>query len=157
MYASLVQEKGGHVLSIAYLSSASRAYTDEDLARLLTSIRGNNARLGITGILLYSNSQFMQVLEGPDEAVRACYAVIAVDPRHFGVQMLSVESITERRYPGWRMGYRALTDSFSRSIPGYDDFFHQQQSPTNVSETAERARRLLDWFRDNSLPVSQAS
>ncbi|WP_187270524.1 BLUF domain-containing protein [Lacisediminihabitans profunda] len=145
------------MLSIAYLSSASRAYSDEDLARLLTSIRGNNARLGITGILLYDNSQFIQVLEGPDEAVRACYAVIAVDPRHFGVRMLSVEPITERRYPSWRMGYRALTDRFSRSIPGYDDFFHQPQSPTNGSETAERARRLLDWFRDSSLPVGQKS
>jgi hypothetical protein len=153
----MVQEREGHLLSIAYLSSASRAYTDGDLARLLTRVRVKNARLGITGILLYSNSQFMQVLEGPDAAVRDCYAGIAVDPRHFGVQMLSAEPITERRYPSWRMGYRALNDSFSRSIPGYDDFFHQQQSPTNTSETAERARRLLDWFRDNSLPFSKAS
>ncbi|MBC7762586.1 BLUF domain-containing protein [Lacisediminihabitans sp. H27-G8] len=145
------------MISIAYLSSATRAYTDEELAQLLTSIRENNARQGITGILLYSNSQFMQVLEGPDDAIRACYAIISVDPRHHGVQLLSVEVIAERRYPSWRMGFRALTDSSSRSIPGYDDFFHQQKSPMPASEAAERARGLLDWFRDNSLPVGQAS
>lgn len=148
------------MLSIAYLSSAARAFADEELARLLTSIRENNARLGLTGILLYSNGQFMQVLEGPEEAVRARFAVIAEDPRHTGVQFLSAERITERHYPNWRMGYRALTESFSRSVPGFDDFFTERQAPTietdpdSESESAQRARRLLEWFRDNSLPVA---
>ena len=49
---------------LIYLSSATEMFTKEKLLALLEQSRPNNARLGITGILLYSNGNFMQTLEG---------------------------------------------------------------------------------------------
>lgn len=135
------------MLSVLYLSSASIPYSDDDLAALLTTSRENNARLGLTGILLYRNGQFMQVLEGPEDAVNARFAVIAADPRHRGVQKLVTDSIAERQFPSWAMGFRPLTDTLVKQIPGYDDFFEAPQSERSLPETATRARLLLEWFR----------
>ena len=37
---------------------------------------------GVTGLLVYSHTMFLQFLEGPKAAVTNCYARIARDPRH---------------------------------------------------------------------------
>lgn len=46
--------------------------------------RTNNERAGITGMLLYKDGNFMQLLEGEKEAVLRLHKNIIVDPRHKG-------------------------------------------------------------------------
>ncbi len=55
---------------LVYVSSAVRPFSRVDLDDLLATSRANNARVGITGMLLYKDGNFMQVLEGDEEAVR---------------------------------------------------------------------------------------
>jgi len=59
---------------------------------------------GITGILCYSDSLYLQVLEGGRDEVCELYNAIAADTRHTHVRILSYEEITERRFGGWTMG-----------------------------------------------------
>jgi hypothetical protein len=135
---------------MAYLSSASFPYSDDDLATLLMNSRANNGRAGVTGMLLFRDGQFLQVLEGPDEAVRERYGRIAADPRHRDVHKLMEETIAERHFPSWTMGYRAVTDTLADAIPGYVDFFGARSARLDLSEKASRARLLLEWFRHHS-------
>jgi len=130
------------MLSTVYTSSATYPFTDDDLAVLLMNSRANNARAGLTGVLLHQDGQFMQVLEGPDEVVLARYEVIAADPRHGDVQVVSQEAIEQRRFPEWTMGYRAVTDTTAEDLPGFDDFF---TAPTagQRSATAARVQELV--------------
>jgi hypothetical protein len=138
------------VLSMAYLSSASYEHSDDDLANLLLHSRANNARNGLTGMLLFRDGQFLQILEGPEDAVRDRYARIAADPRHHGVHKLMDTAVTERQFPQWTMGYRALTDTTVDALPGYEDFFRSRSARLPLPQTGSRARLLLEWFRHHS-------
>ena len=51
---------------LVFTSVATRKIIDEDLKRLLAKSRQNNLALNITGMLLYLDPYFMQILEGDD-------------------------------------------------------------------------------------------
>jgi len=72
---------------------------------ILSSCRANNPRMGITGVLCYSDHSFMQVLEGGRDAVSALYGQILRDQRHRDVTLLHYEEVSERSFGGWTMGH----------------------------------------------------
>ena len=57
------------MIQVAYVSRAVQPMSSEDLLRLLQQCRANNSELGITGMLVYGNGTFLQVLEGEVGAV----------------------------------------------------------------------------------------
>ncbi|WP_299042758.1 BLUF domain-containing protein [uncultured Tateyamaria sp.] len=75
------------------------------LSDILNTARRNNARDGLTGMLIYHNDRFLQVLEGPDAAVEDCLRRIEVDERHRRMRPLLSEQVTERLFTRWRMGF----------------------------------------------------
>jgi hypothetical protein len=132
-----------------YTSTATRDLTDDDLAELLRQCVRNNERSGLTGMLLHRDGRFMQVLEGPDDAVRDVFAVIAADDRHAEVRLLLDESITERAFPAWKMAFRTVDDETVRSLHGYDDFLDRPAEAAARPDAPSRARWLLEWFRSH--------
>lgn len=106
---------------LVYASSATRPFSEADLSDLLETSRENNARLGITGMLLYKDGNFMQVLEGEEETVRALYEKIGTDPRHDGAITLHQSFAQERQFPDWSMGFRNLDSPELRTVPGYSE------------------------------------
>jgi hypothetical protein len=54
------------MIQISYLSQASAPMSADQLIALLMQCRTNNAERGLTGMLLYGNGTFLQVLEGED-------------------------------------------------------------------------------------------
>ena len=71
-----------------YTSTATRHMTDDDLAELLGQCIRNNEQTGLTGLLLHRDGRFMQVLEGPHDAVESVFAAIEADERHTDVRLL---------------------------------------------------------------------
>lgn len=61
--------------------------------------------MGVTGALVYTRSNFAQILEGPDEAVDALMAKIARDPRHDHVTVVDVQRPAERIFDHWSLAY----------------------------------------------------
>ncbi len=59
-----------------------QAAVEGGAARLLLTCRSGNAGRGVTGALLYQESNVMQVLEGDRRVVEALYQVILRDRRH---------------------------------------------------------------------------
>ncbi|WP_426059890.1 BLUF domain-containing protein [Hymenobacter sp. B1770] len=88
---------------LLYRSRATTLPTEADLQRLLDQSREWNAEASITGLLLYSNGRYVQVLEGPQTEVQALYARILRDPRHTQVATLSEGLGPARRFAAWRM------------------------------------------------------
>lgn len=95
------------MIRLLYISTARKQLTPEELAQILNASRRNNARVGVTGLLIVGGRRFLQALEGPEEAVMATYNRIDKDPRHFAVVQLTREVITERQFPRWIMGVQA--------------------------------------------------
>jgi hypothetical protein len=89
---------------LLYASNTSRDVSQAVLDDVLAASRRNNARDGVTGMLLYLDGGFMQVLEGEGAAVGAAYARIAKDKRHWNTQVL-LDRQAPRAFADWTMGF----------------------------------------------------
>lgn len=96
---------------LVYVSSASPRFADGDLDLILEASRRNNPSCDVTGMLLFADGNFFQVLEGPAEAVQTTFARIGGDPRHNGIIRLLEAPIEARNFPDWTMGFRRLDKS----------------------------------------------
>lgn len=143
--------RGTLVLSIAYVSAANDPVSDGDIALLLTTSRANNERDGITGALLYHRGRFIQILEGPDEMVRARFDVIAADPRHRSVQVMRDQVGVSRQFPGWTMGFRPLSDESVQQLEGFEDFFGRR-GKARIEHSENEAQQFLEWLGEYWLP-----
>lgn len=73
------------------------------LAGILSAARRNNPRYGITGALICRHDVYLQLIEGPADAIDALYATIREDDRHFDVRLLLTETVDDRLFPAWSM------------------------------------------------------
>ena len=94
---------------LLYSSSAPKKFDDESLHELLEISRANNAKAGVSGMLLYADGNFIQYIEGEETAVRALYSRIIQDPRHRNHIVLSDGETDTRMFPDWTMGFRGLS------------------------------------------------
>jgi hypothetical protein len=104
---------------IIYMSHARAPFTSAQLHQLLLLARRRNTELAITGILLYGNERFMQVLEGEEAAVRALYALIRQDPRHQHVIAYADKPIPARTFPEWAMAFQPNSPQQALGMGGY--------------------------------------
>lgn len=93
------------VYQVLYQSNAVSSMTEPELRTMLLQARSYNAQHHLTGILLYSDGRFVQLLEGEEQAVRQLYAKIQRDPRHSQVVTVSEGPGPGRRFADWSMGF----------------------------------------------------
>ncbi|MEI8021448.1 MAG: diguanylate phosphodiesterase [Schlesneria sp.] len=134
------------LIHLIYSSTANQKFTESDLIDLLSKARAKNARLGITGMLLYTNDSFFQVLEGEAEQVDALADRISHDPRHTGLITIIREPIAKRAFGEWTMGYASVSQIDVGEIVGINDFF---ASATCFGQlNPGRAKKLLAAFKE---------
>jgi acylphosphatase len=127
-------------------ASTALALSAAEISALLDQCRRKNATLGVTGMLLYQNGSFLQVLEGEREAVDQLFEKISADPRHARVTKIVEEPIAERAFANWSMGYPRISSQELASIPGLNDFFGASRSYMDLGEG--RAKVLLAAFKE---------
>lgn len=103
------------VCRLIYASYPNLAFgsSREMAADLLPRSALNNARDGITGMLVTDEEFFLQVLEGERQPVSDTFLRIAQDHRHGSVAILSVSDAENRLFPNWSL--TALDSSQTRS------------------------------------------
>ncbi len=131
------------LVDLSYVSAASRRFDEGDLKALLVATRARNARRSLTGMLLYHEGSFLQVLEGPAATVDEAFERIARDPRHERVTVLRRRSIDERSFAEWHM---AFVNAEALALEGFSDFLVSGRLPSGVSARG-RLERILDGFR----------
>lgn len=101
----------GPRLRSAMYKSRCRSVANLDLIEsILESSTKNNPKDSITGVLVATETHFLQVLEGEFEALNATLERISRDPRHHEIQMISFGEIEERRFGNWGMHGIGLFD-----------------------------------------------
>jgi hypothetical protein len=78
-------------------------FDDATLNAILHAARRLNKRDRITGALIARRDVYLQLLEGPHEAVTACYSRILRDGRHVEVACLLFGATHARLFPDWDM------------------------------------------------------
>lgn len=103
------------MIQICYISTARPTVVPADVDAILAVSRRNNQRVRVTGLLLYNGKRFLQLLEGPVDAVEATYRRIAADPRHFALVRLSERTIEAREFGDWDMTFQRFAGALDRS------------------------------------------
>lgn len=93
------------LIELSYLSEAVSDFSFLGLIRLLDSARRFNKNNGVTGILLYDNQQFGQIIEGERADVMKAWRRIQDDKRHHRIELLEIREIAERSYPNWLLRF----------------------------------------------------
>ena len=106
------------LFQILYVSTAARDLPELELNAILASSRRNNAFNSISGMLLFLDQNFIQVLEGPTEAVERTFRTIQNDLRHRGVAILLRRSIVARDFKNWSMGFERLDHLEGKVLEG---------------------------------------
>jgi hypothetical protein len=114
---------------LVYTSVAVAPCSEVDLIQLLEQSRNSNKTTDITGILLYIQGKFIQVLEGEKTAVNKLYTKIVGDVRHKKVTIVIEGDSKERMFKGWSMGFKKLGSQQFESLSGFadmDEFFNNK-------------------------------
>jgi hypothetical protein len=130
----------GHLI---YTSRAIKPFNADDLKALLQIARANNTKLEITGILLYIDQTFFQILEGEIEKINTLFAKIKLDIRHDKIIEIISEPINKRTFPDWSMGFVTITDN-NLEVEGINNFFSTGEILQNL--TISRSRKILEAF-----------
>ena len=126
--------------------SFPKALEDQDyeIGRIIQSSIRNNRLVSITGMLLVKNDSFLQVLEGPEVAVRAAYQRILADTRHIGARLLH-QGLAERRlFADWNMCAHRLSKADDAILETLDKGLALDPAALD----GDRALKLLNAVRD---------
>jgi Sensors of blue-light using FAD len=95
------------MFSLIYTSKEQQKFAPRDLKKLLVSARIRNSETGVTGMLVYQDGTFLQVLEGKEEAVEEIFSRIERDTRHGDIRVLSRNVSRPKRpmFGEWSMGF----------------------------------------------------
>ena len=145
---------------IIYASAATHEVSSAELQALLATARANNLANGVTGMLLYCDLSFFQILEGPGTEIERVFTRIAADPRHHSITRIIKEPIPQRAFSEWSMAYAGTSKSDLQSIDGLNDFFIGATCLNQMD--LGRSKKLLKafskgrWRQNLSGPVKPA-
>lgn len=137
------------LVSLVYVSSAAREFQPPELIDILRTARMNNERLHVTGMLLYKDGNFMQVLEGPGQAITQLLGSIERDDRHRGMIVLIKKAIEQRQFAQWCMAFRDLNDLSADDQAGYSSFLAGSLLDQEFRAKPDRCYKLLLHFKNN--------
>jgi hypothetical protein len=134
------------MIHLIYVSSATRPMGEQDLLDLLEQSRSRNLRQQVTGMLVYRDGAFLQVLEGESADVQDIYRSIVMDNRNTGHYLIAKEEITDRNFSNWSMGFKDLTKYPADQLEGYSDILVKGASPDKIAKYKDMAVSLLLHF-----------
>ena len=88
---------------LIYVSQAVSGLEYPDLVEILDKYERNNRKVGITGMLGFGDSMFLQVLEGSRRLVSQTYNRILLDKRHANAELIDFSEIEYRDFGVWSM------------------------------------------------------
>jgi hypothetical protein len=89
-----------------YISRERVPFDAPQLMELLKRAKEENDLREVTGLLLYHEGQFVQMLEGERRDVAQVMSRVAADNRHHDIlRVIDEHSPFGRVFPGWSMGF----------------------------------------------------
>lgn len=110
--------------TVTYTSLARLDLQEADLEDIHRSAREQNALDGITGLLVFNGTHFLQIIEGSESAIEDLIERLRKDPRHTGFEIRDRRKVDARSFPDWSMemvrvkaSYFEARDTISDRIP----------------------------------------
>ena len=134
---------------VIYHSKGRASVSFPDIEGILAASRANNAAAGITGVLIFADGAFLQVLEGERDAVLRLLGKIACDDRHQGIMVMSAAEIDSRDFERWTMAYLDAGGADLAAWAGLDG----AQDVTGLTEELRRMPSHISGFLEGIVEV----
>lgn len=135
-----------NIIHIVYVSFSRNQLSELELDELLSEIRPKNLANGVTGLLLYNDEIFIQVIEGETDTIRTLYDRLQNDNRHTNIVKILEESIDQRSFPEWSMGYQKLSKEDSKDLPGFTDVMSSNDIREALKQSSQAIVDLIVKF-----------
>jgi hypothetical protein len=110
--------------SLTYTSLARLDLQTSDLEDIHRSARELNALDGITGLLVFNGTHFLQIIEGAHDAIDDLLGRLRRDSRHSGLEVRDERKVARRSFPDWSMelvrvkaGYFEAKETITERLP----------------------------------------
>ncbi len=138
------------ILQLIYMSNLVDG-NEMVIPAILESARRNNTKNGVTGMLLYGDGSFVQVLEGDPEQVRQTFECIRNDPRHTAFFKLDELQVKQREFDKWSMGYLKLSSLELKNLPELASLFQVKSGEVARRVAPGLAQAILKSFGNRVL------
>jgi hypothetical protein len=142
----------GQLYSLIYKSRCIDLADLDLVESILESSIGNNSADGITGVLLLTETHFLQVLEGEFESINATFQRIALDTRHDMLQLISFTEIKERKFSNWAMHGIGILDINRELKVRLCLEFGEDKGCLRLPTTAQKTLNLLEILLSEKSP-----
>ena len=88
---------------LIYASRSNPILDGSEVYSLLATSKRNNKEHALTGVLLYGQGYFLQVLEGNRDEVNRLFQRIVADQRHDDVRIIEAVNTGGREFSQWSM------------------------------------------------------
>lgn len=132
---------------LIYISQATRKMSSEDLMSIQKIAKTNNETMDVTGSLFYNGGWFLQVLEGPIEALNTLYKKIEKDPRHKNSRIIHSEPAKFRTFTRWSMNMTNLDDRQADKYDALVEVIEAAKADRKIG-AASPAVTLLKMFKN---------
>ncbi|HKL35931.1 MAG TPA: BLUF domain-containing protein [Salegentibacter sp.] len=106
--------------AISYVSTVNPALSESEIQAALDFSKDWNNNNNITGILLYSQGNFFQVLEGQEQLLKELFERIKLDERHHNIITIFQKPIPDVQFDGYEADFISLDDHFQqKNIESY--------------------------------------
>jgi hypothetical protein len=89
--------------TLSYSSRARIDLSDDDLNDIHQTARHLNALDGITGLLVFDGSRFLQIVEGDEGAIDDLLDRLRSDRRHSSIEVRDARFVSRRSFSDWSM------------------------------------------------------
>jgi len=93
------------IFHLVYISEAAADISYTDIRNILEVSRHRNLEDGITGLLIFRDGYFLQLLEGDEKKVRATLGRIIKDDRNNSLRILMETTGMDRLFKDWTMAF----------------------------------------------------
>lgn len=104
---------------LIYCSRPHVEMTRDDIEQILSACQRNNPLVHVTGMLLFTASSFLQLLEGSRLGVNERFQKISGDPRHRDVEVIGAGPIDLRLFDRWSMHYISQCEPMTSTLSRY--------------------------------------
>ena len=94
-----------YLVRMIYVSRPVKEPSSDVLEPILGTATIENARHDLTGLLVFDDKHYLQVLEGGRTAVSHLLGNLYKDPRHTDLVVLEFDYIHQRQFPQWTMQF----------------------------------------------------
>lgn len=123
------------IYQLMYFSCAETGLERQDIDDIVATAQTANRKYDISGFLTFNGTEFLQFLEGTEEAVTQLMNNIELDKRHHSVVTIEAGHAESRRFPGWTLHRlpdaprRGVSEILPASAPQFQDVLSALRDP----------------------------